>query len=91
MGKSMLAEALANELELPFFKINVSSLIDSKIGSTAQNLQTIYQRIQHNKGLYLFDEFDSIATARSSSINESANKEFNSVLNRIAKKYGTTI
>lgn len=85
MGKSMLAEALANELELPFFKINVSSLIDSKIGSTAQNLQTIYQRIQHNQGLYLFDEFDSIATARSSSINESANKEFNSVLTELLK------
>lgn len=85
MGKSMLAEALANELELPFFKINVSSLIDSKIGSTARNLQTIYQRIQHNQGLYLFDEFDSIATARSSSINESANKEFNSVLTELLK------
>ena len=69
----------------PFFKINVSSLIDSKIGSTAQNLQTIYQRIQHNQGLYLFDEFDSIATARSSSINESANKEFNSVLTELLK------
>lgn len=85
MGKSMLAEALAKELQLPFFKVNITSLIDSHIGNTSQNLHLIYQRMEINKGIYLFDEFDSIATSRSSNTNESANKEFNSVLTQLLK------
>jgi len=63
-GKTMLAEALAAELELPFLSARYSGLIDSYVGSTGKNLQQIFDFVQGQSCLILFDEFDAIGFDR---------------------------
>ena len=60
----MTASALAGELGLPLFVVRLDSLMTKFMGETAAKLRLIYDAIQHTRGVYLFDEFDSIGSQR---------------------------
>lgn len=64
-GKTMSAEALANELEMPFFLVKLDGIVDSLLGQSAANLAKVFLFMSCNPGLYFFDEIDSIAASRS--------------------------
>ncbi len=66
-GKTFTAKCLAKELNLPLFMVKTESLIDSLLGETAKNLSKVFQCINTLPAVYLFDEFDSIGYARTSS------------------------
>lgn len=64
-GKTMTARVLANELRLPLYTIQVDRLVTKFMGETSAKLRQIFDLIQQETALYLFDEFDAIGGERS--------------------------
>ena len=63
-GKTEFAKVTAHRLGLPFAYINFSRLIDSYMGKTAQNLQTIFDYVKGERCVFLLDELDCIGLRR---------------------------
>jgi len=63
-GKTMTAAALAGELGLPLFTIQLDGLITKYLGETAAKLRLIFEAIRQNRAIYLFDEFDALGGER---------------------------
>jgi SpoVK/Ycf46/Vps4 family AAA+-type ATPase len=63
-GKTMSASVLAGELGLPLLVVRLESLITKYMGETAAKLRLIFDAITQSRGVYLFDEFDSIGSQR---------------------------
>lgn len=64
-GKTMTAEALASELSVPLFSIRLDGLISRYLGETIGKLKQVFTFMNTRRGVYLFDEFDSIGSHRS--------------------------
>ncbi|RAI81595.1 ATP-binding protein [Macrococcoides caseolyticum subsp. hominis] len=65
-GKSTLAIALANKLQLDIYSINIPSLFSSYLGDSGKSIENLFNSIKNKEAVFIFDEFDSIATTRSS-------------------------
>ncbi|RED92008.1 ATP-binding protein [Marinoscillum furvescens] len=63
-GKTMTAQALAGELGLAVFIIRLDGLISKFMGESIAKLRMIFDSMEDHRGVYLFDEFDSIGTHR---------------------------
>lgn len=63
-GKTVTAEALAYELELPLAILRIDSIVSSFLGETSTNLRKVFDFIQKNKMVVLFDEFDALGRER---------------------------
>lgn len=63
-GKTLTASVVAKELHFPLFTVRMDSLITKYMGETSVKLRSIFDYISHNRGVYLFDEFDSIGSKR---------------------------
>jgi AAA+ superfamily predicted ATPase len=63
-GKTMSAEALAGELNLPLLVIRLDSLITRFMGETASKLRLVFDETAKRRGVYLFDEFDAVGGHR---------------------------
>lgn len=63
-GKTLTASAMAGELGLPLFVVRLDALITKFMGETAAKLRLIFEALSQTRGIYLFDEFDSIGSAR---------------------------
>jgi SpoVK/Ycf46/Vps4 family AAA+-type ATPase len=63
-GKTMTAAALAGELGLPLFSIQLHSLITKYMGETAAKLRLVFDAMSATRGVYLFDEFDAVGSER---------------------------
>src|SRR3546814_10674489 len=63
-GKTLTASALAGDLGLPLFVVRLDALITKFMGETAAKLRLIFEALSRTRGVYLFDEFDSIGSAR---------------------------
>jgi len=63
-GKTLTASVLAGELGLPLLVVRLDSLMTKYMGETASKLRLIFDAIQQTRGVYLFDEFDSIGSQR---------------------------
>lgn len=63
-GKTLTASALAGELHLPLMVVMMDKLLTKYMGETSARLRQIFDTIQDNTGVYLFDEFDTIGADR---------------------------
>lgn len=63
-GKTMTAAALAGELGVPIFTIQLDGLITKYLGETAAKLRLIFDTIQQTRAIYFFDEFDALGGER---------------------------
>ncbi len=63
-GKTLTASALANELGLPLFVVRLDSLLSRYLGESLSKLRLIFDAVEQNRAVYLFDEFDSIGFTR---------------------------
>lgn len=63
-GKTMTAEAVAGELNLPLFVIRLEGLITRYMGETATKLRAVFDETRKQRGVYLFDEFDAVGGQR---------------------------
>lgn len=66
-GKTMTAQALAGELGLPVFIVRLDGLISKYMGESISKLRVIFDTMVNHRGVYLFDEFDSIGSHRGNS------------------------
>jgi len=63
-GKTLTASVLTHELNLPLFIIQTDRLVTKYLGETSQKLSKVFEYMENFDGVYLFDEFDSIASER---------------------------
>lgn len=63
-GKTMTAAALAGELSMPLFTIQLDGLITKYMGETSAKLRLVFDAMATTRGLYFFDEFDALASKR---------------------------
>ncbi len=63
-GKTMTSHALAGELSLPHFSVQLHALITKFMGETAAKLHAVFDAMNETQGVYLFDEFDAIGGDR---------------------------
>lgn len=63
-GKTMSASALAGELGIPLFTVRLDGLLNKYLGETSSKLKLIFDEMENKRGIYFFDEFDSIGSGR---------------------------
>ena len=63
-GKTMTASAIAGEMGLSLFTIQLDGLITKFMGETAAKLRLVFEAIENTRGVYLFDEFDALGGQR---------------------------
>lgn len=63
-GKTMSASVLAGELGLPLLQVKLDGLITKYMGETAAKLRQIFEATGQTRGVYFFDEFDTIGSQR---------------------------
>jgi SpoVK/Ycf46/Vps4 family AAA+-type ATPase len=79
-GKTMTAAVLAHELSLPLLTIRLDSLMSKYMGETASKLRLIFDAIDTQRGVYLFDEFDALGGDRAGNDVGEARRILNSYL-----------
>lgn len=63
-GKTMTASVLATELQLPLYIIQLDKIVTKFMGETSAKLRLVFEGMRDRKGVYLFDEFDTIGGER---------------------------
>lgn len=63
-GKTSTAKAIAKVLDKPIFIMNLSNLVNSRIGETSKNLKAVFDKAQREKAVLFLDEFDQIGKSR---------------------------
>lgn len=63
-GKTMTARALAGELKLPLFVVRMEGLLTRYLGESVAKLRLVFESMESNPGVYLFDEFDAFGVDR---------------------------
>lgn len=64
-GKTMTSSVIASELSLPLYSIQLDQLLTKFLGETSKKLREVFNYVNNNPGVYLFDEFDAIGSDRS--------------------------
>jgi transitional endoplasmic reticulum ATPase len=79
-GKSMMAEAMAGELGLPFYTLTHSNVASQWVGKRTEQISAAFdQVIQNQPCVFFIDEVDSFLNARDSEANDT--KEDGDVVN----------
>jgi SpoVK/Ycf46/Vps4 family AAA+-type ATPase len=63
-GKTMLAEALAHELSVPFLVVRYAGLMESFLGATGKNIDKVLAYASSGPCVLFLDEFDGIGMDR---------------------------
>ncbi len=93
-GKTMAAEALANELRLDLYRIDLSSVVSKYVGETEKNLRRVFDAAETGGAILLFDEADALFGKRSEvkdSHDRYANLEVSYLLQRMESYRGLAI
>jgi SpoVK/Ycf46/Vps4 family AAA+-type ATPase len=67
-GKSITAQAIANELGLPLFVVRFDAVIGSFLGQTAVHLRELFQYATETPCVMLFDEIDALGKQRGNAL-----------------------
>ena len=65
-GKTTTAKAIAHTLNKKTIIINLSTIIDARIGETSKNLKAIFDKAIRERAVLFLDEFDQIGKSRDS-------------------------
>ncbi|MFH6962665.1 AAA family ATPase [Flavobacterium plurextorum] len=65
-GKTTTAKAVATALNKNIVIINLSTLINAKIGETSKNVKALFDKAIREKAVLFLDEFDQIGRSRES-------------------------
>jgi ATPase family associated with various cellular activities (AAA) len=93
-GKTMAAEAIANEAGLDLYRIDLASVVSKYIGETEKNLARLFDAAERSGAVLLFDEADAMFGRRSDvkdSHDRYANIEVAYLLQRIESYRGLAI
>ncbi len=93
-GKTMTANALAGELQLPLYQVNLSNIMDKYVGETEKNLEKVFSLAERINAVLFFDEADALFGKRSevkNSQDKYANSEISYLLQRVEAFEGIVI
>ena len=93
-GKTMAAEALARELDMALYKIDLSAVVSKYIGETEKNLRKLFDAAEGGGAVLFFDEADALFGKRSEvrdSHDRYANIEVSYLLQRMEQFRGLAI
>jgi len=93
-GKTMAAEILALELDLPIFRIDLSQVVNKYIGETEKNLKRLFDAADISDTILFFDEADSLFGRRTEvkdAHDRYANLEISYLLERMERFKGLAI
>jgi vesicle-fusing ATPase len=93
-GKTMAAEAIAHQLELPLYRIDLSQVVNKYIGETEKNLRRLFDAADAADLILFFDEADALFGKRSEvkdAHDRYANLEISYLLERMERCKGLTI
>jgi adenylate kinase family enzyme len=93
-GKTMAAEVLAAELDLPLYRIDLSQVVNKYVGETEKNLKRVFDACEASDLILLFDEADSLFGRRTKvrdAHDRYANLETSYLLSRMERSKGLTI
>jgi len=93
-GKTLAAEAIANEARLDLYRIDLASVVSKYIGETEKNLSRLFDAAERSGAVLLFDEADALFGKRSEvkdSHDRYANIEVAYLLQRIESYRGLAI
>lgn len=63
-GKTMTAKAIAKRLDKKIIIVNLASIVSSKLGETAKNIEGLFKEVLYESAVLFFDEFDSLGQIR---------------------------
>ncbi len=66
-GKTLAANAIAGELDLPMAYVRLDGLVSSYLGQTGTNIRKIFEFVKNKRMMLFLDEFDTIAKKRDDS------------------------
>jgi SpoVK/Ycf46/Vps4 family AAA+-type ATPase len=66
-GKTMLAQALSTETDLPLYIVRFDTLISSYLGQTGSNIREVFGFVEKHSCILLIDELDAVAKLRDDS------------------------
>ena len=93
-GKTMAAQVIANELELPLYRVDISQISSKYIGETEKNMAVIFNAAAKANVILFFDEADALFSKRtevSDSHDKYANNETAFLLQKIEEYNGLSI
>lgn len=93
-GKTMASEAIAQELQLLLFRIDLSQVVNKYIGETEKNLKRLFDAADRADAILFFDEADSLFGKRSEvkdAHDRYANLEVSYLLERMERFKGLAI
>ena len=93
-GKTMAAEALASELALPMYRVDLSQVVNKYIGETEKNLRRIFDAAEAADCLLFFDEADALFGKRTEvrdAHDRFANIEISYLLERMERFKGLAV
>jgi hypothetical protein len=93
-GKTMAAEALADALALPMYRIDLSQVVNKYIGETEKNLARIFDIAETSDSILFFDEADALFGKRTDvkdAHDRFANIEISYLLERMERFKGLAI
>jgi ATPase family protein associated with various cellular activities (AAA)/winged helix domain-containing protein len=93
-GKTLAAEAIANDVELDLYRVDLATLVSKYIGETEKNLKRLFDAAEASGAVLLFDEADALFGKRSEvkdSHDRYANIEVAYLLQRIEAYRGLAI
>jgi ATPase family associated with various cellular activities (AAA)/Winged helix domain, variant len=64
-GKTLAAEAIANEARLDLYRVDLATLVSKYIGETEKNLKRLFDAAHTSGAVLLFDEADALFGKRS--------------------------
>jgi hypothetical protein len=93
-GKTLAAEAIANEVGLDLYRVDLATVVSKYIGETEKNLKRLFDAADDSGAVLLFDEADAIFGKRSEvkdSHDRYANIEIAYLLQRVEAYRGLAI
>ena len=63
-GKTLTANALAREINIPVAYVKLDGLVSSYLGQTGTNIRKIFEYVKNKRIMLFLDEFDAIAKKR---------------------------
>jgi SpoVK/Ycf46/Vps4 family AAA+-type ATPase len=64
-GKTLAAEAIASDLQLDVYRIDLGAVVSTFVGETEKNLDAIFSAAAHADAILFFDEADALFGKRS--------------------------
>ncbi|MGO1520384.1 MAG: AAA family ATPase [Sphingobacterium sp.] len=69
-GKTSTAKGIAKALDKPLVLLNLSNVVNARIGETSQNIKLVFDRARRDQAVLFLDEFDQLGKARSEDEND---------------------